>query len=481
VSSEFDRLPPNAASTHAAASVSPMDLKRWSAKLAGGGFARAVAVLAGGAALGHAITAMSMPVLTRLYTPADFGVLAVFTAVFAVVAVAACLRYEIAIALPASDVEAANLLIISTICAAAVSLLLAAVVLTWAQPLSAWLGTPAIAAYLWLLPLCTLLAGVFAALQGWLVRQRRFATLARTRVAQSAAAAGTQIAVGAAVTGPFGLVLGPVVNGAAGSIAGLLQCLRASGGPTIKVDATSLRRTARKYSSFALFSTPEALANSAAIQLPIMLIAALGSGAEAGHLMLAMFVVQAPMSLLGTAVAQVFLAHAPQELRVGRLAAFTADTVGGLMRTGVGPLLCLGLIAPLAFPLVFGDGWQRAGVVTAWLAPWFAVQFLCTPVSMVLHVTQRQRLALLAQLGGLALRSGAVVGAALAWDGGLTEAYAVSGVLFYSMYLVAIAHAAGCPLRDFATHALRAAPAVAAWVTLGAAVAAAGWLWSWSA
>lgn len=452
--------------------------KGWIAQLAGGGFARAVAVLAGGAALGHAITAVSMPVLTRLYTPADFGVLAVFSAVFAVVAVAACLRYEIAIALPASEAEAADLLIVSTACAAAVSLLLAGVVLAWAQPLSAWLGTPVIAAYLWLLPVCTLLAGMFAGLQGWLVRQRRFATLARTRVAQSAAAAGTQIAVGAAVTGPLGLVLGPVANGAAGSIAAILQCRRANFAPTIKADATSLCRTARKYSSFALFSTPEALANSAAIQVPIMLIAALGSSTEAGHLMLAMFVVQAPMSLLGTAVAQVFLAHAPQELRAGRLAAFTADTIGGLMRVGVGPLLCLGLIAPLAFPLVFGDGWGRAGVITAWLAPWFAVQLLCTPVSMVLHVARRQRLALLAQLGGLALRSGAVVAAALAWGDGLTEAYAISGVLFYLLYLGVIAHAAGCTSRDLAKHALRAAPAVASWVALGAFAAVAGWLWS---
>ena len=40
-----------------------------------GQFARSVGILAGGTALGQAITVLAAPVLTRLFTPDDFGVL----------------------------------------------------------------------------------------------------------------------------------------------------------------------------------------------------------------------------------------------------------------------------------------------------------------------------------------------------------------------------------------------------------------------
>ena len=73
-------------------------------------FVKATAVLVSGTALAHGITALSLPVLSRLYTPTDFSVLAVFSSILAIIAVAACLRFEIAIAIPQSEEEALGLL-----------------------------------------------------------------------------------------------------------------------------------------------------------------------------------------------------------------------------------------------------------------------------------------------------------------------------------------------------------------------------------
>ena len=42
-----------------------------------GGFVGAVAVLVGGTALAHGTTALALPLLSRLYSPADFGLLGI--------------------------------------------------------------------------------------------------------------------------------------------------------------------------------------------------------------------------------------------------------------------------------------------------------------------------------------------------------------------------------------------------------------------
>ena len=75
-----------------------------------GRFAKGVAVLAGGAALGQAITVLVSPILTRLYSPEDFGVFGVYASILGIVTVIASLRYEYALPFPEDGETAANIL-----------------------------------------------------------------------------------------------------------------------------------------------------------------------------------------------------------------------------------------------------------------------------------------------------------------------------------------------------------------------------------
>ena len=112
-------------------------------------FVKATAVLVSGTALAHGITALSLPVLSRLYTPTDFSVLAVFSSILAIIAVAACLRFEIAIAIPQSEEEALGLLILALISACAVATVTALVVWSIPDLIVTVLKQPDIRPYLW--------------------------------------------------------------------------------------------------------------------------------------------------------------------------------------------------------------------------------------------------------------------------------------------------------------------------------------------
>lgn len=424
-----------------------------------GGFARAVIVLVSGTALAHGLTAAALPILSRLYSPAEFGLLAVFSSALAIVAVAACLRYELAIPLPQQDDEARHLLLLSIICALGIGLLMGLAVALAPDWIAARLGQPALAPYLWMLPLGVVLAGAYSALQFWYVRERRFTLIARTRIAQSASSAGTQIGLGWAGAGPVGLLLGHMLNTGIACIALGIALLR----QRPRFELTRLPALARTYDRFPKYSTFEALANSAAIQLPIIMIAALVVPAEAGYLTMAMFVMQAPMSLIGGAISQVYLSRAPDSQREGRLGAFTAEVLGSLLKTGTGPLAAIGIVSPVMFGLVFGPAWTRAGWLVSWMTPWFLLQFLAVPVSMALHVAGRQRAALLLQLGGLALRVASVwLGAALL-PHAVAESYAISGAVFYGLYLWLILRVVGTSGAELAAGVRAAIKPLFAW------------------
>lgn len=438
-----------------------------------GGFMRAVLVLVSGTALAHALTALALPFLSRLYQPADFGLLAVFSGLLSILSVSACLRYELAIPLATDDDEAMGLLALSLICAAGISALLAVPILLAPDQIASLLGQPLLEPYLLLLVPGTALAGGFSALQFWYVRQQRFALLARTRVAQSAAAASTQIGFGWAGLTPLGLLLGYMLNVG-------IACL-SLGGSLIRQRSPlpwgRLSALAASYSRFPKYSTLEALANTAAIQIPIIMIAAQANAAEAGYLMLALYVMQAPMALIGGAISQVYLSRAADENRLGRLATFTTEVLSGLCKTGLGPLLMAAVVSPLAFSIVFGPQWDRAGWLVVWMTPWFMLQFITVPISTALHVTGRQKQALQLQLFGLALRVMTVLIVADLHPAALSEAYAVSGAILYGAYLLMILRAVKVAPLD-ALQALRPAlrPAIG-W--LGAGAIAVGTMKAW--
>src|SRR5690606_29801358 len=123
----------------------------------------------------------------------------------------------------------------------------------------------------------------------------------------------------------------------------------------------SLKLTAYHYRNFPIYSTTEALSNAASIQLPIVLISSLALGPEAGFLILAMQVMQAPLLLIGNSVSQVYLSSASRKAEEETLGEFTITIVTGLFKAGVGPLICFVWVAPTAFEFIFGSEWRRAG------------------------------------------------------------------------------------------------------------------------
>lgn len=445
-------------------------LPRWeriARKLKHKGFARSVGILVGGTAFGQAIMVLVMPVLTRLYTPQDFSLLAVYVSILGLVTTAACLRLEIAIPIPERDEDAANLLILALGSVACVSMLVALAVGWVPAEIVRLVKQPALRPYLWLVPLGILFGGVYTALQFWATRKKAFSVIARTRVTQAIGGAGVQVGFGAMAHAPFGLLLGQMISNGAGVIGLGNKIVRDDRAAFRAVSWSEMWRLLRLYDRFPKYSTFESLANSAAIQLPVLMIAALATGPEAGFLMLGMRAMQAPMGLIGTAVSQVYLSHAPQEYRAGNLGRFTAGILGGLMRTGVGPIICAGIVAPMVFPLVFGERWHRAGDLVAWMTPWFVLQFLASPVSLTLHVTNSQRVALVLQIFGLALRVGAVWIAARLMPNYIAEIYAVTGAVFYLVYLVVVARLARISLSNLLGEIKRGFGIVVVWALIG--------------
>src|ERR1700712_2285797 len=93
------------------------------------GFVRNVLVMLGGTVLGQMFSVIAAPALTRIYSPAEFGYLNVYGSMLSLLTVLASLRYEMAIPIAVSEIEAANLFGVCSVALASTTMIVAA--LAW--------------------------------------------------------------------------------------------------------------------------------------------------------------------------------------------------------------------------------------------------------------------------------------------------------------------------------------------------------------
>lgn len=413
-------------------------------------FARSVSVLAGGAALGQAITVLVSPILTRLYSPEDFGVFGVYASILGIITVIASLRYEYALPLLEDDETAANIL---CLCFA---ILLGTTILSWigvssiGEKIVAWANVPRLKPYLWLIPLGMLGAGAYQILNYWAVRKRDFQRIARTRINRGVSRAALQVGVGFAHSGALGLLLGQLAGETTGSTSLGLAAWKKDRTHFKTVSLKGIGKAGARYKRFPLLSSWADLLEGLGTQLPQLLFAAFYSFEVAGWFALGQRVIAAPLNIVVNSVAQVYFGEAarllgdePKSMRriflklTGQLA-----LVGGL------PVLAICAFAPWFFTSVFGTAWETAGRYTQILGVMFAVRFVVAPLIHTLNILERQDLYSIWQGTRLAL----VVGAIL--TGKTMGVSHISAVVAYSLSMLS----AYVLLWGLSWHAIRNKP-----------------------
>src|SRR5262249_23603925 len=141
----------------------------------------------------QALSVAASPVLTRLFSPRDYGILAVFSSVMAVLTIVSGGRYEVTIPLPRHDRDALNLLGLCLLVNTLATLGTTALVIGFGNRLAQWTNLPELTAYLWMLPVAVFGAGLYQTLYYWTLRKKNFSALNRTRIAQSIGESAIQI------------------------------------------------------------------------------------------------------------------------------------------------------------------------------------------------------------------------------------------------------------------------------------------------
>lgn len=409
-------------------------------------FLQSAALLASSTVLGQGLVILVQPLLTRIYTPEDFGWWALYSSILSLAAVVINLRYEQAIQLPKEESEARRLLLISVGVGLGLSLLIGTAFGVLRDIFSAWLGVSIPG---WFAAMVGLGLACVALMQSgsmWALRLARFGALAQTKFQQGLWQALAQVSLGLLVKGPVGLLLGDVL-GRLGGVQALWRLLPRS---LEGITWPALRQTAGRYRGFLIFGTSAALLTAASFHLPFILLTAFFGPAAMGQFSLSYRITTIPVTLVAQSIGQVFFSRAAAVRKTPELARLTTHTGAVLLAVGLPIFGALFVVSPQAFPLIFGPEWQEAGVYARLLAPYLLLSIVAQPLSTILTVREWQKALLIFTIIELTLRMGAIY-----WGVTTQQMYwavflfAASSVLIAGMSLGLFFRAAGASWIDF--------------------------------
>ncbi len=372
-------------------------------------FGRNVLTLATGTALAQAIPVLASPILTRLFEPAAFGVLALYLAFTAVGGVVATGRYELAILLPDDDGEARDLLLTSLLLALAsgIGVLLAIAVAT-AFP---WLvGERVIPRWLLAVPAGIVMVATVQSLGYWLNRRARYRQLAESRIVQSATMFGAQSGVGV-LSGAGGVLIGGHLAGLGAATAVLVRSIMGADRALLRgASWRSIRAAARKHRRFPSFIAPGHLANAASSQLPTVLLAFYFGAAAAGLYALAERVLVLPSMLIGNSIGEVYRQEAAATYqRDGNCRELFLRTARRLALLGVLPCAVVVAFGAPLFAFAFGAEWREAGALASILAGMVYFQIISSPLSQTVLLADLHRQELVWQVARVVVAAAAIV------------------------------------------------------------------------
>lgn len=364
-------------------------------------FARNALKLVSGTTISQLIPIAVAPILTRVYSPAEFGVFGVFMALSTVIGTIATARYELAVMLPSEDDDAAQIVALALLISVGVSAFTLGAIVVFGGPIASFLGAQDARNSLYAVPLMVFLLGAYQTLNNLASRRRSYGALAMSRVYKTASGSLTQVGLGFMAAGPVGLISGSLLGQGISDLALLLHLRRNGEKRVAWPELAGMRRQARRFQSFPKSNSLHALADVLRSNGAVVIVGHLLSAAAVGQYQLMLRVVGLPSSVLGNAVSQVFYQEATSRYQQGRdLRPALRKMLLALAAVMLLPATILVVFGTEIFSFVFGPDWRVAGQLTAAIAPYMVFHFAVAPISFVPMIMDRQGTALRFSLFG---------------------------------------------------------------------------------
>lgn len=349
-------------------------------------FNKNVLILAGGTAVAQAVPVLISPILTRLYTPENFGAFAIFVSITSIISAIACVRYELAIILPAKDEDAINVAAVAFLFNVFISTLFLLFILFFGDWLLGVLNAKNLGWLIYLAPLSVFLMGIFNILNYTNNRFKLYRDITIANIYRSMSGATVQLVLGFFKL-EIGLILGQVFTQIV-AVGRLFKNVRDKFDFS-KFNKKNLIIVMYNYKQFPLSLLPIQIFDLIrSYGLNFILLYFYGSQ-NLGLFYLSQRVLQIPLTIISGSISQVYYQNIVNNEKPYN---FTMQIYKKLLILFLPVFFIIILIPDSFFLLLFGEKWVDIGKIIKFLLPWISLNFFSSFLSFSLIAKNRHKI-----------------------------------------------------------------------------------------
>jgi teichuronic acid exporter len=356
-------------------------------------FLKNIAVVISGTAISQIISIVITPILTRSYTPEDFGFYTTFIAIYSLLCSFATGKFERVILL---SKDKKDIIIVSSLCLLtslffSITCLFLFFIASLVFDFGKWGIEILLFKWLYIIPAFLIIYAINTVFLTFLNYDKNFREISKSRVIK------TFVSISVSVTCIYflkdmgGLILGEILGLFISTIY-LFPKLKFLF--QFKKEVTSqFYNFIKRYRNFPLFNVPTDLLNNSSSQVPVFFLSPIFGVNVTGQYSLMKRMLDAPVTLLSSSVLEVFRQKASEQfIKNGDCRNLLFKTAKKLILISIAPFSILFVFGSDIFVLIFGEKWRDAGQFASIFSVFYFFKFISSPISYVFYIAEKQKI-----------------------------------------------------------------------------------------
>ncbi|WP_394172406.1 lipopolysaccharide biosynthesis protein [Guptibacillus hwajinpoensis] len=369
-----------------------MLIKRILIRIKSDSFAKGFSFLLSGTMITQLITLVMAPILTRLYSPSEYGINAVYMSLLTIFVVISTLRLQIPIAMSDDENEKKALNRLSLLSSIMFSLVTLIIVILYSEEIIKIFGLDS-TTWLWMLPISIFLFSLYEIMFQNLLSASKYKSMANVTIVKVVTQGIFQILLSITIDSYMGLILGNLFSYIISIIliSHFILPIRNNNKLPLKYHWKILRKNI----DFPKYACPAELTSIASYSVIPIFITYIFSSEVTGYYSLANRLIGIPIGLFGNSLRQVFIREASNELsQTNSVAKSFVRTSKILVFIAIPTSLIIFIVSPTFFKLVFGEEWISSGHIVQAIILLFLARFIVVPITSTANVIGRQKVGL---------------------------------------------------------------------------------------
>ncbi len=337
--------------------------------------------LSGGTTITQIMGILVLPILSRIYSPEDFGIYALFFSISNILLILGTWQYHVAVVLPKDYNESINLFFLSILLLTFMSILFFILLMASNSFMSNLFKINGPSSLFLLIPIHIFISGAYQSLRALNSRNNAFGNSAKSSVINSGFTYLLQIIFGIIFIDKLGLVYGSILGIFIATIFLLAVSIRFI--QIRSINLSKIKKVMYKYKKFPTFTTLGNLLAGLGSQLPVLLLTSLFGTLFSGFYSIANKAINIPSTIIASSISEVSYKHISDIIDDNKLLSnYIEKSMAGVLQISIIPFLIVFIFGKSLTAFFLGTEWSTTGLYIQILSPLIFLQILGSPIGV---------------------------------------------------------------------------------------------------